>query len=350
MPSSIPAFTVYWNVPTQQCLKFGVHINVSAFGIVQNSNDLFYGDKVNIFYKPGLFPTLTADGRVAVNGGIPQNGSLISHTQAFTKRVQKLLPDNYSGIAVLDFEEYYPSLAMNRPEYLKASYSWVASAHPDWPHSRVVEEAERTFNHTAREFFEVLLWLGRELRPQALWGYYHYPYCHDYQPGNPHCKPQVMEHNNACVWLIRGSTALYPSIYITEHRGWSARARRLMTLGRLGEAIRMRHRALATYTPILPYFWYRYHDTSQFLSGVDVVNTLGLVRVLGLEGAVVWGGSKDMSTWTQCNQLKMYAEEKLGPLVKYLTDIPITSLPRLLRSRRRLQSIVTSALSQPSPP
>lgn len=46
MPSCIPAFTVYWNVPTQTCLKFGVHINVSVFGIVQNTNDLFYGDKV----------------------------------------------------------------------------------------------------------------------------------------------------------------------------------------------------------------------------------------------------------------------------------------------------------------
>lgn len=60
-----------------------------------------------------------------------------------------------SGIAVLDFETYYPSLAMNPPEYKKASYSWVANAHPDWPHSQVVEEAERSFNHTAREFFEV---------------------------------------------------------------------------------------------------------------------------------------------------------------------------------------------------
>lgn len=49
----------------------------------------------------------------------------------------------------------------------------------------------------------------------------------------------------------------------------------------------------------------RYHDTTQFLSGVDVVNTLGLVRVLGLEGAVVWGDSKDMNTWTKCNQLKV---------------------------------------------
>lgn len=38
---------------------------------------------------------------------------------------------------------------------------------------------------------QVLLWLGREMRPQALWGYYHYPYCHDYQHGNPNCKPQV---------------------------------------------------------------------------------------------------------------------------------------------------------------
>lgn len=52
MPLCISAFTVYWNVPTQTCLKFGVHINVSVFGIVQNTNDLFYGDKVS---KAALF-------------------------------------------------------------------------------------------------------------------------------------------------------------------------------------------------------------------------------------------------------------------------------------------------------
>lgn len=38
---------------------------------------------------------------------------------------------------------------------------------------------------------QALLWLGRELRPQALWGYYHYPYCHNYQHGNPNCNTQV---------------------------------------------------------------------------------------------------------------------------------------------------------------
>ena len=40
-------FLVYWNVPSQHCAKFGVHINVSQFGLVQNADDAFHGDKVN---------------------------------------------------------------------------------------------------------------------------------------------------------------------------------------------------------------------------------------------------------------------------------------------------------------
>ncbi|TOF71694.1 hypothetical protein CGJ15_27855, partial [Vibrio parahaemolyticus] len=68
-------------------------------------------DKVTIFYNPGAFPYL--NNSTAVNGGIPQNGNLTHHLQVFTDKVHQQMQVNFSGVAVLDFETYYPSLDMS---------------------------------------------------------------------------------------------------------------------------------------------------------------------------------------------------------------------------------------------
>lgn len=334
-------FTVYWNSPTDACHKFGVYVDAAAFGIVQNTDDKFYGDKATIFYNPGAFPWL--NGTVPVNGGIPQNGNLSHHVQAFADKVRHQMQPNFSGVAVLDFESYYPSLDMSLPEYRKASREWVLDQFPLLPPSEVEQLAEETFNASARDYFEALLWTGRGLRPDALWGYYHYPYCHNYGPGVGDCKPLVMEVNNETQWLIEMSTALYPSIYIFKDSGWDPATRRLNTRGRLLEAIRMRQRAGVT-IPILPYFWYRYHDSASLLLPVDVVNTLGFTRVLGLEGAVVWGSSEDVTSKDQCLTLKAYVEGQLGPLVKYLDSLPTAALRMIINSKRLLKRVVKKAL------
>ncbi|KAK8752985.1 hypothetical protein OTU49_001797 [Cherax quadricarinatus] len=334
-------FTVYWNSPTGNCAKFGVHIDASAFGIVQNTDDVFYGDKVTIFYNPGAFPYL--NNSTAVNGGIPQNGNLTHHLQVFTDKVHQQMQVNFSGVAVLDFETYYPSLDMSLPEYRQASREWVVDHYPELPPTEVDELAEATFNATARDFFEVLLWQGRQLRPGALWGYYHYPYCHNYNPGTANCKSTVMEHNNEMLWLIQMSSALYPSIYIFKDSGWDPATRRLNAQGRLGEAIRMRERA-GVNIPILPYFWYRYHDSESYLSPLDVVNTLGYTKVLGLEGAVVWGSREDVATKEQCLSLKEYVEGQLGPLVQYLENLPQVTLRYVINSKKLLKRVAKKAL------
>lgn len=336
-------FTVYWNSPTQDCHKFGIKINASAFGIIQNTGDHFYGNKVNIFYQPGAFPWL--NGSDPVNGGIPQNGNLADHIHVFIKELKKKLPLNFSGVAVLDFEKYYPSLKMSPKEYRQASREWVAAAHPDWPPARVESVAQLSFNQTARQFFQVLLWVGRQLRPDALWGFYHYPYCENYGPGVGDCKPQVMEYNNEISWLIKMSQALYPSIYIFKNSGWDPQTRRLNTRGRLLEALRMRRRT-GTHMPILPYFWYRYHDDVSLLSPIDVVNTLGFTKVLGLEGAVVWGSHNDVSSREKCLALQSYVDEQLGPLVQYLDQVPRSVLKTMIASRRLLKKLTIKALKR----
>ncbi|XP_042869403.1 hyaluronidase-like [Penaeus japonicus] len=336
-------FTVYWNSPTEACHQFGIYINVSAYGIVQNTGDKFYGDKVTIFYGPGAFPVFK--GNTAVNGGIPQRGNLSLHVDTFVEEVRGQMEPDFEGVAILDFETYYPNFYMSPAQYRQASISWVAARHPDWPAQLIAQTAERTFNDSAREFFQVLLWAGRELRPKAQWGYYHYPYCHNYGPGVGDCKPTVMQSNDKTMWLFEGSSALYPSIYIFKNSGWDPRTRRLNTEGRLREALRVRRNS-GKNIPIYPYFWYKYHDSPSFLIPIDVVNTLGYSRMVGLEGAVIWGSKRDVDTKEKCLAMKSYVETGLGPLVQYISNLPLSTITSVINSRRSLKKLASTALRE----
>lgn len=335
-------FSVYWNVPSHQCAKYDVYINVSQYGLLQNAGDAFYGDKVTIQYAPGAFPYLDKGGQ-PVRGGIPQNGSLTTHVQDFINKLNTLVPLDFAGAAVLDFEEYYPSYQLSPPKYREASRAWVRAQHPTWSPQQVEEYAEESFNASAKDFFQSLLWVGRELRPGGLWGYYHYPYCHNYHPGDKQCRAKTQQMNQELSWLFEGSAALYPSLYIMRGVGFSPHARSQHARLNLLEALVVRRRVNST-VPVLPYLWYRYHDTSTLLSPVDMVTTMGMARLAGAEGAVVWGASADMATEKLCRSLKSYAEEKVGPLVRYLTHLPRAKLRRLLASRARLKRAVRVAL------
>jgi len=98
-------FRVYWNVPTFQCRKFGYKFDeVAEWGIQQNVDDNFRGDKINLLYDPGLFPALMQGGDtrsdpVIRNGGVPHEGNLTKHLELFTRDlVTKLVPDpSFSG-------------------------------------------------------------------------------------------------------------------------------------------------------------------------------------------------------------------------------------------------------------
>lgn len=60
-------FQVYWNVPSFMCHKYGMNLEQVSkkFGILQNQNDEFRGDKIAILYDPGDFPALLKDEKTA---------------------------------------------------------------------------------------------------------------------------------------------------------------------------------------------------------------------------------------------------------------------------------------------
>lgn len=98
------AFNVYWNVPTMQCRSKKISFqNLNKdYGIIQNKNDSFRGERISILYDPGVFPALLKNGSsskfITRNGGVPQEGDLERHLAAFMKELDESIPDpNFNG-------------------------------------------------------------------------------------------------------------------------------------------------------------------------------------------------------------------------------------------------------------
>lgn len=147
-------YTCVWNSPTAECEGFGFHFNLSVYDIIQNTGDAFYGDKMVIFYGIGKFPIIDPQTGKYYNGGIPQLGNLTAHLEQVVKDVDSKIPhQDFSGLAVIDFESWRPLFQHNFDSlaiYQRASKELVAKQHPDWNKTQIDEEAEKEFDTAAR--------------------------------------------------------------------------------------------------------------------------------------------------------------------------------------------------------
>merc|ERR1712004_381516 len=89
-------FFVAWNAETKKCkTKFGIDIDPEKFGIIENkapgSQGWWMGEKINIIYRPGLWPELKDDGTIKY-GGVPQAGYLEAHLAKVAQDIDKYVP------------------------------------------------------------------------------------------------------------------------------------------------------------------------------------------------------------------------------------------------------------------
>ncbi|KAF0292037.1 Hyaluronidase [Amphibalanus amphitrite] len=309
------SFKVVWNVPSSECANFNVTIDPAQYGFIVNSDGAFRGDRIVLFYNPGLYPQILSNG-TRVNGGLPQLGDLRLHLDAFAADVDRYIPDvNFSGLAVIDFEEWTPWFTESPMKYRLASHQAVRDEHPDWPEERVNEQAREDWEWWARLFLEQTLRAAEKARPAALWGYYQYPLCKNLEVENGTCPGNVREHNDQLSWLFGDSFALYPSIYLFLNN-FTSENRRDTVIGRLVEARRQ-----AEGLPILPYTWFQYHDDESYLSDEDLIIMLGEPAARGSAGAVMWGSSSNCDTAAQCIRLEEYLRDHLGPIVQTLVEL-----------------------------
>lgn len=328
-------FVAIWNAPTGGCsVNFSININLRDFDILENPKQTWNGKYVTVFYNAqlGLYPYFTNEqGTNSYNGGMPQLIDLAAHLRKMKRDIIKKIPDpDYSGLVIIDWEGWRPTWERNfdsKRIYQSRSVELVQDKHPEWSMEEVIEEAKKEFERTARVFMESSIKLARQVRPKGLWGFYGFPDCFGSNETNYRCSDDHQEMNNKLKWLFSSSMALYPSVYIYDQQSWN----KAFTYGRLEEAIR-----LATWVskenkrtvPVFPYFRHLYEGKPfefDYLTLVDLHNTIGQAADMGAAGVVMWGNRRDENTSPEvCTQLNDYIKTKLGPYfesVRHRTEV-----------------------------
>ncbi|CDQ78842.1 unnamed protein product [Oncorhynchus mykiss] len=273
--SQLPFLTV-WNAPTAQCKsRYGVDLDLGVFNIVSNQNQSFMGDNITIFYntKLGLYPRYNQG--EAVNGGVPQNSSLLEHLRATSEDLRTYMPDrDFQGLAVVDWESWRPLWERNwegMKVYWEGSRALVRSKHPDWSPAQVEVVARKEFEDAARAFMEGTLRLGEQERPKGMWGFYGFPSCYNYYKNTTYnytgeCPQIELKRNDDLFWLWNVSSALYPDIYLDLGMRGLGNGILLYTHHRVMEAMRVGAQVTPMVPPVFPYARIVYTYSLEFLS------------------------------------------------------------------------------------
>ncbi|XP_047467714.1 hyaluronidase-3 [Mugil cephalus] len=327
------AFVVVWNMPTARCQKrYNIHLGLRDFDILENHKQHFQGQKMTIFYRDrlGKYPYLSRDGR-KMNGGIPQLGDLASHLSLTVTQLSAVLKSNFSGMAVIDWEEWRPLWEENfgaKMKYRNLSTLLVRKERPDLKHEAVKLLARQQFEENAQKFMRETLLSAVKDHPKGFWGFYGFPSCFNKNKRKTdvtytgRCHRGTRHQNDRLSWLWTQSTALYPSIYLPQRLAGSTDAA-LMVRHRLLESLRVaslwRHGNEANHaTPVLAYARLAFTHSLNFLNKTDLEHTLGESASLGAAGVVLWGEMKFAKSKQQCIHLRDYIHNVLGPYVQAL--------------------------------
>uniref|UniRef100_A0A3B3UFB2 Hyaluronidase n=1 Tax=Poecilia latipinna TaxID=48699 RepID=A0A3B3UFB2_9TELE len=306
-------FVVVWNMPTANCQKrHNVHLDLQDFGIVENQRQRFQGQNMTIFYRNrlGNYPYISHDGR-EVNGGIPQLGDLASHLSLVEVQLDVLLRPGFSGVGVIDWEEWLPLWENNfgsKMEYRRLSKQLVRQERLDLSEQDVKLLAQQEFEESARMFMEETLRLVVRRRPRGFWGFYGFPSCYNKNKRKRdktytgRCHSGTKQKNDRLSWLWAQSTALYPSIYLPQR----------LAGHRLLEALRVAST------------WRHGNSSCSFTIAeclglqTDLEHTIGESVSLGAAGVVLWGEMKFAKSKKQCVLLRDYIHTVLGPFIQTL--------------------------------
>ncbi|XP_035812929.1 hyaluronidase-4 isoform X2 [Amphiprion ocellaris] len=220
-------FIAAWNAPLDVCtIKYNITANLERlFHIHGSPRADWTGQNVTIFYanRLGYYPYYTAQGS-AMHGGLPQNCSLDLHLLKAYQDINHFIPaEDFRGLAVIDWEFWRPQWSRNwhkKDIYRRKSRELTMKAYINVTAAQVEELARRRFEKSAKAFMQRTIQLGTRLRPSALWGFYLYPDCHNYnlheQNYTGFCPLLERLRNDELMWLWNSSTALFPSVAIRK--------------------------------------------------------------------------------------------------------------------------------------
>lgn len=330
MLSSNP-FVAIWNAPTEVCHINNVPLDMSAYSAV-TTPDKEPGQALTLFYtdRLGECPYIDEDTLKEYFGGIPQNGNLTSHLAKATNDIAFDMPFIDSpGLAVIDWEKWRPIWSRNwgkKSIYKTRSISKIRKSDPSLFVQQTQSLAKSQFETAAKNYMADTLALGKNERPQQMWGFYLFPDCYNYDYTNTghvytgKCPPLAKTRNDQLKWLWEASTALYPSVYLSTFLKNSDKTA-LFVRNQVYEAMRVAALPKRLFVP--PVYVYNrpvFTDaTDQFLNEKDLVSSIGECAALGAAGAVIWGASADYSNKELCQALSKYLTATLNPYIANVT-------------------------------
>ncbi|KAH0502905.1 Hyaluronidase-4 [Microtus ochrogaster] len=283
---------------------------------------------VTIFYanKLGYYPWYTSRG-VPINGGLPQNTSLQLHLKKAAQDINYYIPgENFSGLAVIDWEYWRPQWARNwdaKDIYRQKSRILISDMKKNISAADVENLAKATFEKSAKAFMEETIKLGFRSRPKGLWGYYLYPDCHNYNFYDANytgsCPEEEVLRNDELSWLWNSSTSLYPAISIKKSLKDSERNLHFSQF-RVYESMRISTMTSHDYAlPVFTYTRLAYRDEPLlFLSRQDLISTIGESAALGAAGFVIWGDMNLTASVENCTKVNRFVNSDFG---KYIINV-----------------------------
>ncbi|MCI4381868.1 hypothetical protein PGIGA_G00256830 [Pangasianodon gigas] len=293
-PTAAPLFTkpfvVIWNAPIYRCNQLQVPLDLDVFQAVTTPAKV-PNQTLTLFYKNriGLFPYTDVKTLTQYNGGIPQKGNLNASLQKAKKEFNQYIPSSIPGLAVLDWEEWFPLFDRNadlREIYKALSINYTLQQNPSLTSKQATVKAKEQFEKAARSFMEETLKLGISQRPNFLWGFYLFPDCYNYDFEKPsytgRCSQTTTQLNIELLWMWEASTALFPSAYMPVSISGTQKA-----------ALFIRNQA-------------------------DLIRSIGESAALGAAGCVLWGSSYDFNDKESCESLSTYLSNTLN---KYIINV-----------------------------
>ncbi|XP_015093047.2 hyaluronidase PH-20 [Vicugna pacos] len=330
-PPLIPntPFLWAWNAPTELCDRFKVPPDLRLFSLVGSPRKGVRGQPIALFYadRLGYYPHIDEVTGENMHGGIPQKGSLERHLDKAIKDISYYIQVDNVGLAVIDWENWRPTWERNwKPKdiYKNQSIELVRQQNTTLSDSEAAKVAKVEFEKAGKSFMLETLKVGKLHRPNYLWGYYLFPDCynHNYnQPTYDGSCPEIEKRRNAALdWLWKESTALFPSIYLTNKLKSSLRGA-LFARNRIQEAIRMSKAAKAgSPLPVFVYARPVFTDVSlKYLSQDDLVHTVGESVALGVSGIIMWGSANLSLSMQSCMDLNNYMKKTLNPYIVNVT-------------------------------
>ncbi|XP_058481713.1 hyaluronidase PH-20-like [Solea solea] len=318
-------FIVTWNIPDLVCNKYNISLDTSLFKGVATPAKV-PGQFLSLFYldRLGFYPHVDLARGKQFYGGVPQKGNLKASVNKARADINYYIPSKTTpGLAVIDWEEWRPLWDRNwgsKRIYQTLSVARVLKSNGSLTLQQATEQAKQQFQLAARGLMSGMLAVGRDMRPNYLWGFYLFPSCYNYGWMEPHytgrCSKEVRRQNDELLWLWESSTALYPSVYLQVSLADNPRAA-LMVRNRVREALRVstlprRGGSAPVFVYTRPVF---VDQNRRFLSQGDLVHTVGESAAVGAAGAVLWGASADYDDQASCKALSSYLSSTLNPYI-----------------------------------